>query len=161
MDRPVGRNNRYDDDIYDDPRNNYQRPPPPPYTQPNGRRDYYNDAPPGWGNQPFGVNRRDVDYQSMNGPYDRRGKENYGYNTQNRDGYNMQKRDSRVIGDFGGPVQSKWGHVGQSLIDYQVKPPRRGRQPEDRIIDVTPSAGDFRPEFDPMYGDQPYFEPPY
>jgi hypothetical protein len=154
FDYPAGRNRFSNDDEFFDPMSNYPPPPPPP----PGRRDYYNDAPSGWGKRPFGVDRRDVDYRSMNGPYD--SKENYGYNMQNRDGYNMQSRDSRVVGDFGGPpAQSKWGHVGQSLIDYQVKPPRRGRQP-DRIIDVTPSAGDYGPDFDPRFGDQqPYFEP--
>ena len=139
--------------------NNYPPPPPPPHIQPVGRRDYYDDSPPGWGNRSFGENSRDVDYQSMNRPYNE--KENYNYNNimENRDSYKMQRKDSRIVGDFGGPpAQSKWGHVGQSLIDYQVKPPRRGRQ-SDRIIDVTPPAGDYGPEFEPMYDGRPYFEP--
>jgi len=93
------------------------------------------------GKRPFGVNRRNIDYQSMNRPMDGSDKENF----------NTQNRLPTSIGEFDRPRQSKWeGHVGQSLIDYQVKPPRRGR-PRD-------VGRQTRPDFDPIF-DDPYFEP--
>ena len=92
-----------------------------------------------------GANARNIDYQSMNSPYDRRGKENPRYSTQNR--------LPKLMGDFGGPVQSRRGHVGQSLIDYQVKPRIRGRRPDNEIMDV-----DYDQDFGPIYDDRPHFE---
>jgi len=151
-----------DDDEYFDPMYDSPRQGP--------REDYYDDTPrrPNGGTRPFGVDRRNIDYQSMNRPLDGSNKENYGYNTRNR--------QPRGIGEFDRPVQSKWGHVGQSLIDYQVKPPRR-RGPQDTdfmppsrgqqqqnndFIDVTPGQNqpDFNAGFDPMYDqyDDPYYE---
>jgi len=98
------------------------------------------------GLRPFGVNSRNIDYQSMNRPFDGRGKENF----------NTRNRRPRSIGEFDRPKKTKWGgYAGQSLVDYQVKPSRRGRQRDKDFIDDgrRPSPG-FDPEFD-----DPYFEP--
>lgn len=82
-------------------------------------RDDYDDGPrnPSWGDRPFGVNRRNIGYQDMNGSY-----------------YTRNRRPT--IGDFDRPAPSRRGHVGQSLIDYQVRPPRRERRRGNDIIDV-------------------------
>ena len=99
-------------------------------------------------NRSFGANPRIIDYQSMNRPSDRRGEENSGYSTRTR--------PTRTMGDFGGPAQSRWGHVGQSINDYQGKPPpRRGRRPDN----ASPYPGDYDQDFDPIYNNRPYFDP--
>lgn len=131
-----------EDDEYFDSVNGRRR---PPYSQRRPRVDYYNDS--GWGSRQFGADSRNIDYQSMNRPFDRQSRENSGYNTQ--------IRLPRTMGEFDGHVQSKWGHIGQSLIDYQVKPPRRGRRPVNGIID----SADYDQNFGPIYDDHPYFEP--
>lgn len=75
----------------------------------------------------------------MNRPYGGRDKENF--DRQNR-------RQRLRMGEFDRPGPSRYGHVGQSLVDYQVKPPplSRGTGPGPR----------GRPDFDPMY-DDPYY----
>ena len=83
----------------------------------------------------------------MIGPFDRRGEENSGYSTWTR--------LPRTIGEFGGPVQSRRGHVGQSINDYQGKPPLRGRGP----VNASPYHGDYDQDFDHIYNSRPYFEP--
>ena len=147
-------------DYYDD---DDSRSPYPPQRRP--RLDLYDDyVIPGWGGgRSFGS--RNVDYLSMNRPFDRRrgsgDREYTGYNTQ-------QIRPPRLNGEFTGENQSRRrrGYVGQSLIDYQVKPPsRRGRrEPDDiEVIDVRsspPPPFDFeRPPHRYDNNNRRYFEP--
>ena len=96
-------------------------------------------------NLSFGAESRNIDYQR---PFDRRGEETSGYSTRTR--------PPRTMGEFGGPALSRWGHVGQSINDYQGKPPpRRGRRPDN----ASPYPGDYDQDFDPNYSNRPYFEP--
>ena len=99
----------------------------------------------------------------MNRPFDRRrdggDREDAGYNTH-------QIRPPRLNGEFSGLNQSRRrGYVGQSLIDYQVKPPshRGRRQPDDiEVIDVRsspPPPYDFGHPPPRSDNNRRYFEP--